>query len=559
MRPSSVVDQFVANWSTEKSSWEVLTKTAFNICKEGLKDRMKLKCHITYRTKEQDSLRKKLYEQEKERVEDARKGHYRTREEIEADMIDLAGVRVLLPFPDDVEDVKAFLQQEFGEDNIKTRFKGLDENGQAVERSDNRFLGYRATHFLVTWKKPTGYDCAIKTTDIHNGKTVEVQVTTILMNGWQEAQHDITYKQLSGRPSDDERALLEIINGLVHSGEIALRQLQRTQKRRILEGVRPFQAVNELTVWLRDWIEDMFPLTNSFRIPTFTHVGILFILIDIKRLGLPSKLEASLRSGPATRNTSKASRDDLLSLVRNIWPFRQLEAENPFALWDISLFAIVKIGWQDSLRTSDFDARFSAFIIVGAISMTFANLSWTFLAAEYGSALRQHGVDDEARTMMETALYSVMAYPFTTQSEEQLVKRMWEILTSDDTYRAWQPLLKASAALLESRVLLFPQAAIKRIGWRKLIGWPGELAGSNAYLWCKLPEDFLIKANYTYSFCDDDQDNCDPRFWPSEVCQNCYMDPWVACQMRDSDFINGGASIGCQDIRAVWEHVCSEC
>ncbi|MCJ1414404.1 hypothetical protein MMC32_000730 [Xylographa parallela] len=259
-------------------------------------------------------------------------------------MIDLAGVRVLLPFPDDVKDVKAFLQQEFRKDKIKTKFKGLDENGQAVERSDNRFLGYRATHFLVTWKKPTGYECTIKTTDIHNGKTVEVQVTTILMNGWQEAQHDITYKQLSGRPSDDERALLEIINGLVHSGEIALRQLQKTQKRRILEGLRPFQAVNELTVWLRDWIEDVLPLTNSVRIPIFTHVSILFILIDIKRLGSPSKLEASLRSGPATRNTSRASQDDLSSLVRNIWPLRQIN-ENPFALWDISLFAIVKIGW----------------------------------------------------------------------------------------------------------------------------------------------------------------------------------------------------------------------
>lgn len=105
----SVVDQFVADWPEKRPFWEQLAETAHDICKEGLKDKKKLKCHITYRAKEKDLLEKKLKKKEKERVEDTREGYYTTLAMILADMIDLAGVRILLPFPDDVQEVKAFL------------------------------------------------------------------------------------------------------------------------------------------------------------------------------------------------------------------------------------------------------------------------------------------------------------------------------------------------------------------------------------------------------------------------------------------------------------------
>ena len=273
MSDLSAVDRFVANWAKERPFWEQLTQTAHDICKEGLKDRKKLKCHILHRTKEKESLETKLKQWEEERVQ-AGKGRY-TESEIDEDMIDLAGIRILLPFPDDVQEVKAFLRQEFGKDKVKARFKGLDENFLAVERPDSRFLGYRATHFLVTWKQPTGYNCEIKTKPEHVGKIVEVQVTTILMNGWQEAQHDLTYKELSGHPSDDERALLEIINGLAHSGEVALQQLHRMQKKRLQRQSEPFHNSYELTGWLKEWLYEWRWPDGFFMI----YVEILFCVI----------------------------------------------------------------------------------------------------------------------------------------------------------------------------------------------------------------------------------------------------------------------------------------
>jgi hypothetical protein len=71
------------------------------------------------------------------------------------------------------------------------------------------------------------------------------------MNAWQEAQHDLIYKQMSGTPSDDEKYLIEMINGLAHTGEIALNQLQTLSNRRLQDRQREFSDEYELATWLK--------------------------------------------------------------------------------------------------------------------------------------------------------------------------------------------------------------------------------------------------------------------------------------------------------------------
>lgn len=53
------------------------------------------------------------------------------------------------------------------------------------------------------------------------------------MHAWSEVEHDLVYKPLQGKLSDDEYAILDELNGLVLAGEIALERLQRAGETRV--------------------------------------------------------------------------------------------------------------------------------------------------------------------------------------------------------------------------------------------------------------------------------------------------------------------------------------
>jgi hypothetical protein len=75
----------------------------------------------------------------------------------------------------------------------------------------------------------------------------EIQVASVLMHAWSEVEHDLVYKPLSGSLSEEELAILDQINGLVMSGEIALELLQKAMLKRTRDS-------NEVT--------DNYALTN---------------------------------------------------------------------------------------------------------------------------------------------------------------------------------------------------------------------------------------------------------------------------------------------------------
>ncbi|KAF2491585.1 hypothetical protein BU16DRAFT_594609 [Lophium mytilinum] len=210
-------------------------------------------------------------------------------------MIDLAGVRITLTFPKDVDEVKRVLMSIFGD--VRQRFWGLNESGQAVECGEEkgRFIGYRATHFLVKWKEPPS-EYRLKTNEDHLGSTVEIQVTSIIMSAWQEAQHDLVYKQLNGAPSEDERQLLDMINGLAHAGEVALTQLQNCLKRRLEDGSRAFADEYEVRTWLKDQVPDLLKFKWQNKGVYMQRLTTLFEVLQIFDLKTPENLREALKT-----------------------------------------------------------------------------------------------------------------------------------------------------------------------------------------------------------------------------------------------------------------------
>lgn len=209
-----------------------------------------------------------------------------TLEDIYKTIPDLAGVRVSLYLPGDVSRVKDFLERKTRTlVHVKTHHKtdndprvpGLQQriadekrHFEAKKRqqlhgdhnlpSDDVldapkpktvFPGYSAYHIIVKVSRdhiinPVG-------TDERPGEDmlVEVQVATAVMHAWQGVEHDIVYKNLgSAPPSEDEIRLIDLFNGIILTGQLALEQLEATTKTRdmarVSRGEKPVRFPWEL-------------------------------------------------------------------------------------------------------------------------------------------------------------------------------------------------------------------------------------------------------------------------------------------------------------------------
>ena len=189
---------------------------------------------VTSRAKRPDRLREKLENRNKERP-------YHQVKDIYRDIIDLAGVRVALYFPADRERVGTIITELFREARKARNFPKSKKT-----KPGKRFVGYVATHYLVRLK----VDAAQDPQNRYAQTLVEVQVASVLMHAWAEVEHDLEYKPETGDLSVDEQAILDEINGLVITGEIALERLQAAIQRRTSKEDLNFKDQFELASYL---------------------------------------------------------------------------------------------------------------------------------------------------------------------------------------------------------------------------------------------------------------------------------------------------------------------
>jgi hypothetical protein len=117
---------------------------------------------------------------------------------------------------------------------------------KTTAKDGKKFMGYFATHYLVKLKTapPDSTDARYADTK------VEIQVASVLMHAWAEVEHDLEYKPESGTISEDESTILDEVNGLVLSGELALELLQRAMQRRTASQEVEFRDQFDLASYL---------------------------------------------------------------------------------------------------------------------------------------------------------------------------------------------------------------------------------------------------------------------------------------------------------------------
>lgn len=237
-----------------------------------------IRAMVTFRAKSTTRLEAKIRQR-------ARSNAYASLNEIYADIVDLAGVRVALYFPGERQRVDAVVRELFHLVDPPKEFPSASKPSY-----EKRFSGYWAVHYRVQLKESTLNDAQKRYADAR----VEIQVASVLMHAWAEVEHDLVYKPLQGRLSDGEYAILDELNGLVIAGEIALERLQRAGESRVAAVSRPFSNHYDLAAYLVDKAKSL--LKEPFHDAALGRADVLFDLLSRLDLATPGRLEPFLSS-----------------------------------------------------------------------------------------------------------------------------------------------------------------------------------------------------------------------------------------------------------------------
>jgi ppGpp synthetase/RelA/SpoT-type nucleotidyltranferase len=198
-----------------------------------------------------------------------------TGDEVQNAMHDLLGARVALYFPDDVRAVENLLRKAgytigkilpkggmYDLSRLRKFFyerKTKLSNGAIVTQDETfqkSFSGYGALHFIVGLPSRLARRIALPESAWRELK-IEIQVGTVVMHAWSEVEHDIIYKPSDGMPlSEDVKRIMDLINGIALTGEVALRQLEATTRQiqgRSAGEMQYAQGPAQLGAWLEQY------------------------------------------------------------------------------------------------------------------------------------------------------------------------------------------------------------------------------------------------------------------------------------------------------------------
>lgn len=238
----SVIDNFLQRYAKEYDFYNELAHRVAMIC-ETIIQRSGIRAIVTYRAKKPDSLKEKLIKRNTVKK-------YQNIDQIYRDIVDLSGVRIAIYFPGDREEIGRLIESEFITEKIK-RFPNTEQNHQTDNPFKRRFTGYDAIHYRVRIKEDKLEDNSKRFSQAQ----VEIQIASALMHSWAEVEHDLAYKPQIGRLSEEEFEILDELNGLVLSGEIALERLQKAFKHRIATMEQQFNNHYELAALIREKID----------------------------------------------------------------------------------------------------------------------------------------------------------------------------------------------------------------------------------------------------------------------------------------------------------------
>lgn len=240
----SLIEEFMERYAREYDYYCQVAKKAEELCQSWL-EKNAIRGIVTSRGKNPRSLREKLYSR-------ASRRQYEHLDDIYRDIVDLAGVRIALYFPNNLLDIDAIFKRHLHVSRI-VEFPRKDND--KVKRIAPEFVrknkGYVATHYRA-YLKPE----SLKSSETRfSHAPIEIQVASVLMHAWSEVEHDLAYKARAGDLSQAELEVLDEINGIVLSGEEALLRLWQAGDQRLSKNSNRIKNKYELSALLHQMVD----------------------------------------------------------------------------------------------------------------------------------------------------------------------------------------------------------------------------------------------------------------------------------------------------------------
>src|ERR1019366_120482 len=285
--------EILVRYSREHDRYLKLATRVADICREEILEANAIRAQVTFRVKSEPSLIGKL-----RRV--ASKEKLLPIAEAVLDGVgDLAAVRV------STYEAKS---QERVIQEIEKRFVGPDWGPLKAERKDkqteNKMNFYCATHFRASLRP----EDLIGTYRNLAGAPCEIQVCSMMAHVWNEVEHDLAYKPMSGDLSVAEQELLTALGHLTRSGDGIITRLLDATNSRQAELTGQFEDVYDFVARMRKWFPDA-DFAN--------YAGQLFE--ELRTLGIttPKQIEALVGGKTSVAERALAAlRDFNVELVR---------------------------------------------------------------------------------------------------------------------------------------------------------------------------------------------------------------------------------------------------
>jgi ppGpp synthetase/RelA/SpoT-type nucleotidyltranferase len=174
------LDDILNAYDRDRASCEELVRRTVALVEDLLRGSIRVHS-VTGRVKAKESLRRKA---------EAAEGKYKEL----SDITDIAGLRVITHFPDEVDAVAKIVEADFDVDNARS-------TDRRASLEPDRF-GYLSLHYVCRHSVPR---LSLPEWSAFKDQYFEIQIRSILQHSWAEIEHDLGYKSSAQIPAPVRR------------------------------------------------------------------------------------------------------------------------------------------------------------------------------------------------------------------------------------------------------------------------------------------------------------------------------------------------------------------
>ncbi len=161
-------------------------------------------------------------------------------DEIEDRLLDIAGIRIICQFVEDIQKVVEIIRK-------RTDMEIISERDYINHMKDS---GYRSYHIIVWYE--------VQTLDGSRKIKVEIQVRTLAMNFWSTIEHSLQYKYKKNIPDHIRERLTNAANAI-----IALDNEMSSVRGEIMDAQNSLQLHNQIVADILNNIQNLYRIANK--------------------------------------------------------------------------------------------------------------------------------------------------------------------------------------------------------------------------------------------------------------------------------------------------------